>query len=471
MNKNVIKKSLVYLIVILFLVFSVTSVISKNIKNNKNSFIKQSFSNNYLNDDYVLAYWMFDECSGNIAYDSSGHNYDGIIYGAKWVGGGSNCALEFDGVDDYIDLDDHAKGLGFNKTDDLIFSFVFISSSTKSGMIYCIGGSENLPEARIELLANGSLSFRVWTNVCGIVLFSPESYNDDQYHFVEIWFNGITAKPTVDMYIDGELVASITEWLCDIENDDFKYAKIGRRAFSSTDYFDGILDNPKIIKYPGGNQQVPPDISGPKGGDPGVEYEFSFITNDPEDDQIQLYIEWGDGEIKDWGDQWYDSGEEVKISHTWDEEGPYRIRAKSRDVWDDSNSVYYPIRIGNTPPETPEIDGPEIGIPGEEYTYDFIISDPHQDQMYLRVDWGSGTPGPWQGLYESDITVKLKHTWEEQGTFTIRAQTKDIYDYESGWGTFTVTMPRNKILIYSWFLQIIENFPLLEKLLSYLFIY
>ncbi len=38
-----------------------------------------------FNDDYVNAYWKFDEGSGTTAYDSSGHDYDGTIYGATWT--------------------------------------------------------------------------------------------------------------------------------------------------------------------------------------------------------------------------------------------------------------------------------------------------------------------------------------------------------------------------------------------------
>ena len=465
MKNCVFKRSLVLCIILLFVGFSVTSSISKNIERINNPLIKESFTNTLLNNDYVNAYWKFDECSGNTAYDSSGHNYDSTINGATWASGYSGCALDFDGFDDYVDLDAHSEGLGFNKSDDLIFSFYFKSSSTDSGMIYCISGTDYIPEARIELLSNGSLSFKVWTNVCGILLCSNDSYNDGEWHYAEIWFNGITAKPTIIMYIDDDFVGSITEWLCEIENDDFKYGQIGRRANSETDYFDGVIDELKIIKYPGGNQQNPPDISGPKEGDPGVEYDYTFITIDPEEDDIWLYIEWGDGDIEDWFGP-FQSGEEVIMSHAWDENGAYRVRAKSKDVWDDSNSIYYPLRIGNYPPDAPEIDGPAKGISGVEYKYNFTISDPNYDSMYIRVDWGSGTSGSWQGPYDSNTTVKLKHTWDEQGTFTIRAQAKDIYDSESGWGELTVTMPRNKATYNSLFLQFLGRFPFLARLLN-----
>jgi len=50
--------------------------------------------------------WLtFDEGEGNITYDKSGFGNDGIIHGAKWVEGKFGKALEFDGVDDYVEID------------------------------------------------------------------------------------------------------------------------------------------------------------------------------------------------------------------------------------------------------------------------------------------------------------------------------------------------------------------------------
>jgi len=51
----------------------------------------------------LVAEWHFDEGSGNIVKDSSGNGNDGIIYGATFVDGISGYALNFDGIDDYVD--------------------------------------------------------------------------------------------------------------------------------------------------------------------------------------------------------------------------------------------------------------------------------------------------------------------------------------------------------------------------------
>ena len=94
-------------------------------------YIKESF-NIKMNDNGLLAYWSFDEGSGNKAYDYSGHNYDGTIYGASWTSGQSSYALDFDGLDDYITMDLYSEHLGFNKTDDYKISLWINSISTDS---------------------------------------------------------------------------------------------------------------------------------------------------------------------------------------------------------------------------------------------------------------------------------------------------------------------------------------------------
>ena len=54
-----------------------------------------------------VAHWKFDEGSGGIAYDSVGSNH-GSISGAQWTTGVIGGALEFDGVNDYVALQNNA---------------------------------------------------------------------------------------------------------------------------------------------------------------------------------------------------------------------------------------------------------------------------------------------------------------------------------------------------------------------------
>ena len=74
-----------------------------------------------------------------------------------------------------------------------------------------------------------------------------------------------------------------------------------------------------------------PMITGPERVKPGIEYDYSFMSTDPEDDFLSYYIDWGDGTSDGWTD-YSDSGEEITLSHTWDKMKLFNfIRCRARD--------------------------------------------------------------------------------------------------------------------------------------------
>ena len=431
MSYRYYKKTIVLTILFLFIGASILPIISGNNKTTVNQTYDKTRINFTLNNNYINAFWKFDTGSGNTAYDSSGHDYDGSIYGASWSSdtpSGQGYSIEVDGTDDYVNLDPYSSNLGFNKTDDLIFSFSMKTTSNKKGMIYSSStGYGTNPEFHIFMEDNGSIGIKAEVTSCGFTFFTSDSYNDGNWYDIEVWFNGITNKPTVTIFVEGDPVASITHWVCPFESSDFTKTKIGRRSHNETDYFNGKIDEMKIIKYPGGNEQEPPTIDGPTYGDPGVEYDYSFITDDPEEDDIQLYIDWGDGTYEDW-DEWYESGEEIIVSHEWDEEGEYNITAKSRDVWDSSRwSNKYVVKIGNQPPDKPEINGPKHGEVDETLTYTFLAEDFEGNDIKYFIDWGDGNT-EWTGYYSSGEEVEVLHEWDSNGDYEITSYAKDNYE-------------------------------------------
>jgi hypothetical protein len=427
LQNSFFRRSLVCGIILLFIGASVTSSIGINIEKINKVPVEDFPANVPLNDNYVNAYWKFDEGSGNIAYDSSGNNYDGTINGATWTTGNSSYALDFDGIDDYITLDDYAQNfLGFNKTDDLIFSFYFRTTSTSLGIIYSISYTNDYnPGFQISLNSDGTLDFRIWRMNCGIHLISQGTYNDGDWHYAEMIYNGIVNEPTVEIYVDGELDISITYWVCAFYSDQFHKAKIGRHSINSTDYFDGKIDEFKIIKFPGGNKQNPPVISGPTIGNPGVKYDYTFITEDPEGDNIWLYIDWDDGTNSGWIGP-YESGEEVVMSHNWAVDDRYVIKAKSKDYWHFSYSSDYVVKIGNQPPESPTISGPKYGDLQTQLTYTFVASDEEDEDVKYFIDWGDGTTDVTSYVH-SNTSVQLSHSWDTKKDYNITAKAYDTH--------------------------------------------
>jgi hypothetical protein len=94
--------------------------------------IEENVTYPFLREDGVstgpIAHWKFDEGQDSTAYDSAGSN-DGTIYGATWTTGQIGGALDFDGVDDYVDVGDPVDGsLDFGASDSFSIS-VWIKTS------------------------------------------------------------------------------------------------------------------------------------------------------------------------------------------------------------------------------------------------------------------------------------------------------------------------------------------------------
>jgi lysophospholipase L1-like esterase len=81
-------------------------------------------------------------------------------------------------------------------------------------------------------------------------------------------------------------------------------------------------------------ENTPPDkpqIIGPTSGKVGEKYNYTFVTSDPEEDDVYYWIEWGDDQVEEWIGP-FDSGDEIILSHIWDEQGKFTIRAKAKDT-------------------------------------------------------------------------------------------------------------------------------------------
>ena len=127
------------------------------------------------------------------------------------------------------------------------------------------------------------------------------------------------------------------------------------------------------------------------------------------------------------------------------------------------------VIIENTPPDKPTITGSTSGKAGTEYEYTLTSTDPDCNTVCLYIDWGDGDIEEWIGPYTSGTDVKVKHTWNVEGTYMIKAKAKDIHGEESDWITLEVTMPMNQQSINILFLRLerlLEHFPILEQILS-----
>ena len=83
-----------------------------------------------------------------------------------------------------------------------------------------------------------------------------------------------------------------------------------------------------------------PSINGPLEGQVGEEQEYAFCSFDSDNNPVSFFIDWGEGNDPSWSGD-YASGEDVRITHTWEEEGTYIIGVKARDTLGEESDWAY----------------------------------------------------------------------------------------------------------------------------------
>jgi hypothetical protein len=88
----------------------------------------------------------------------------------------------------------------------------------------------------------------------------------------------------------------------------------------------------------------------------------------------------------------------------------------------------------NTPPNKPIIvAGPHNAGPSLQLNYSAIASDPENDQIFYRWDWGDDNITDWYGPYNFGETHIANYTWYFQGNYQIRCQARDVNGAEGPW--------------------------------------
>jgi len=189
------------------------------------------------------------------------------------------------------------------------------------------------------------------------------------------------------------------------------------------------------IDYVQNTRPEKPSISGPSGGDVGVEYTFNTSTTDVDGDLVKYCFEWGNGPETSWTN-FTSSAEIMNITHVFDRRGSYNIRVKAEDELRFKSNLSDPFTIfigNNTAPYVPMISGPTHGKPGVEYLFLTNTTDPDGDPLYFMWDWGDGSNSSWVGTYNSNETATISHKWVNKGNYLVRLKAKDIYEAESEW--------------------------------------
>ena len=199
----------------------------------------------------------------------------------------------------------------------------------------------------LNLTNNSNFSYLSWSTI-DFILVDCKNYS----YLLSTWFKFIEVPPEchfVMVYIHeydnnhqiigtgGVGLGGITntEWMdfgTITQNDDTKYVKLEVGLWYDLDGEPNPLNE---IRFDDVNfsiwttAPIIPTITGETYGKVCNSYKYSITTTDPDQDKVQYFIQWGDNTTT-WTD-FFDSGEEIVINHTWNVKGTYNIKVRAHD--------------------------------------------------------------------------------------------------------------------------------------------
>jgi len=210
-----------------------------------------------------VGHWRFDEGSGGTAFDSSGNGNDGTLIDIStstiWVTGKHGTALDFDGVDEYVlvqDTDDLSFGNGTAGSDRPFSVTAWVNMDDAVQFPVFTKGADASREYRFDFVNPTSqlqLDLRDQSTGASIRTRSDERHEayNGRWIFVGATYDGSAAAAGINLYRNGVLIPST-------DSDSASYvamenlgggASVGRLFTDLSIFADGIIDDVRIYDY------------------------------------------------------------------------------------------------------------------------------------------------------------------------------------------------------------------------------
>ena len=195
----------------------------------------------------LVGHWTLDETAGTTAADSSSSGNNGTMIGGldatnDSASGKINTSLQFDGVDDTINLGSPAELDNLDSTMTLA-AWINLPNGTGGGINDVLKTYQNSSRtAQLRILAGGSAGFWFRDSDGDVVSASGGNVADARWHHVAAIRDGADFR----MYVDGVEVASANDptIAADVTNAGSSwYIGSGQNA---ENYFDGFIDDVRM---------------------------------------------------------------------------------------------------------------------------------------------------------------------------------------------------------------------------------
>ena len=194
------------------------------------------------NDSNLIGWWTFNESSGSSAADSTSYDNDGTLINmdaSDWVTGLSGNALDFDGVDDAVQISTSDMDVSNGTVAMWVYPHGFTSKD------FMFGHTSQPPWAnRIQLYchSDGQLDVGMGNNY--EVATNVKTLSTDQWYHIALTWNG----STFNVYVDGTNESNGSySGLTTLST----YADIGNTGYraDSSESFYGIIDDVRLYNH------------------------------------------------------------------------------------------------------------------------------------------------------------------------------------------------------------------------------
>ncbi|MFH1716411.1 MAG: sugar-binding protein [Planctomycetota bacterium] len=191
----------------------------------------------------LVGWWKFDEAAGGTAADSSGAGNNGTLMGSpQWKpsGGKLGGALQFDGIDDYVDCgNDSSLDINHEIT---IAAWVRTNDMGNSQFNpYVTKGDRTYG---LKQHSSNNLEFMIFSDTWHVAHLPMDGSFNGSWHHLAGTYDGGQLK----LYVDGTLKVTTDCPGCRIAGSAANF-NIGRNSEESDRFYDGAIDDVRIYNY------------------------------------------------------------------------------------------------------------------------------------------------------------------------------------------------------------------------------
>jgi len=344
-----------------------------------------------ISDPDLMGWWKLDEGAGTIALDWSGHNNHGRLFGdPQWVEGYDGGALEFDGVDDYVDCG-NAADLQIRDAIS-IMCWIRVNPWTKTWETIFAKGDDSYRLSRSG--SGNAIHFG-----CGGVTGSPDPYFDGTRTVTDYQWRhicGVYNGSSMIIYIDG---VEDSRMAATGQINAGAYALyIGENSQARGRYITGLIDDVRVYK----KAMTGAEIAEAMRGDPTLAWNPRPLNGSTTDIEHVTPITWSPGDKASKHDVYLGTDQTaVEDADSSDTTGVYRGRIDPNsytplETLELNQSYYWRIDEYNT--DTTISTGRIWGFTVAEYLIveNYESYDDINNRIYLT--WIDGYGSPSQGI-------------------------------------------------------------------------